>query len=943
MQRAFMPSQHYDDFTLSSTGEKSDYEDGNAIHEARHQPHPLKSTLPSQYRRSNQASNGMERPTLPRTWNYQDDNGPHVLQRDFARNSGGEEDVTLSTDIGTAADEYVGPRVETRKATTVYEDDSFIPGVGRGHQRGNGASSYSAHRDLLAASNLPIHPSPGTAARHDQLRLSAIKPQVRGRQNPSPLASSTASGGEDSESGNETSSTSTTSFIMHPQGLLQSKAESTGNHHAFTVTQQSQSPVPNRYDRPKLDARALDEMDRALKKGRAVLRQELPDSPSPGPSRRGTPRGKGTLRSKKEERLAFERGSPAKQVSQRRKTAEGSISSGNDARKPSDSSSNGRKQAGTAGSTTGETLVDDGRRDFLHSTAAATLQNGQRSPFMKLPSGQRMGKGLLPESAVYLPDITGMTSALESPAKTILGVEHRQIAPEVIQARHIQTSEIRLQEFNDLAYYVKSVEQNLDQTQKKIQQVEETSVKCVKEVDALRSEWSHWRSSKGKKPARQADVTEELQEDIDDDYEDKIGAMNEHIAHLNRDLYKYRSTMEQMLLDKAEKEKAHLKKMQEKQKRHNEKKKSALLHHMAGAPLSSSPIKPSRFDEEDEATRLEMVALRKQVNKVAREVERLRHIVDGEGRDDVAPAKSARFASSMPTSRRDIGVGSHSPFVKSRTVERRSSSLERGQSGERRSSDFDDLRGRNSSPPPSVRGFNDEFEDGLSEDDEGNETMRPEKDVYNESQVEPEEDVSVVAQSRAEKTFEVIEEKGAGHDEKTCTVCISKQKREKRREARKDRVHQQARASSFDNLEEDGDDQVFLSLLEAATAKQDPSMALPTTSRHHATIQRLLKELMDEFYHHRLLYCELADELKQFTPEMTRVKRQILAEHVMEAVEGLEYRARRINLLQDLMGHNVASEAHDYESRRGNEKRRKPRNSPPVVDGGDIYRRVASA
>lgn len=940
-----MPSQHYDDFTLSSTGEKSDLESRQHAFHGEQQPHPLKSTLPSQYKRSNQANNGLDRPSLPRIWSHQEDNGPHHLQREFARNSGGEDDITLSTDLGTVADEFLDARINPKRATTIYEDDSFIPGVGRGHQRfgGNGASSYSAHRDLLASSNLPIHPSPGTAARHDRLRLSVNRPQgQQTRQNQSPLASPTASEGEDSESGNETSSTSTTSFIMHPQGLMQSKAESTGNHNAFTVTQQSQqSPMPNRNDRPKLDARALDEMDKALKKGRAMLRQDLPDSPSPGPSRRGTPRGKGALRSRKEERLAYERGSPARH-SQRREGAEGgSISSGNDARKPSDSSSNGRKQPGTTGSTSGETLVDDGKRDFLYSTTRA-LHTGQRSLFMKLPSGQRMGKGLLPESAVYLPDITGMTSALESPAKAILGVEHRQIPAEAIQARHIQTSETRLQEFDDLAYYVKSVEQNLDQTQKKIRQVEETSFKCAKEVDALRSEWSYWRSAKGKWPTRQADITEELVEDFDDDYEGKIKAMNDHIAHLNHDLHKYRSTMEQMLMDKAEKEKARIKKVQEKQQRQNEKRKFVASHHMPTAPLSSSPIKPSRVDEDndddEEATRLEMVLLRKQVNKVAKEVERLREIVDGEGRDERAPTKSARFASTMPIpTRRDIGVGSQSPFVKARTVGRRSSSLERGNSEARHSSDLDDLRGRNSSPPPSVRGFD---EGVLSDDDPGDETVRPE----NEIQIEQEEDVSVIAQSRAQKTFEVIEEnKGASHDERTCTVCISKQKREKRREARKDRVYQQARASSFDNLEEDGDDQVFSSLLEAAAAKQDPSMALPIISKHYATIQRLLKEHMDEFYHHRLLYCELADELKHFTPEMTRVKRQILAEHVMEAVEGLEYRARRINLLQDLMGHSAANEEQDHESRRGKERRRKPRNSPPIVDGGDLYRRVASA
>lgn len=949
------PFQHYDDFTLSSTGENNDdYSDQHAIHQAQ-QPFPLKSTLPLQYRRSQQAQ--APRPALPRGWSNpsEENDGPHVLQRDFARNSGGEDDVTLSTDAGTAADEYLGPSEERRRPTTVYEDDSYIPGVGRGHQRtggGNGASSYSAHRDLLASSNLPVHPSPGTAARHDQLRRST----ARG-QHPSPLSSSTASDEEDSESGVESSSTSTTSFVMQPKGLMQSKAESTGNHYAYTSTQQRHSPVANRQDRPKLDARALDEMDRAVKKGRAAMRQEMPHSPSPEPSRRTMPRGSGVVRSRKEDW-----GSRSKQPDAGRHQsvqaldgAEGSNGSsgygaGTDARKPSDGSSNGRKQAGTAGSTTGETLVEEGRREYFHPSA---LHPGERSPFIKLPSGQKVGRGVYPDSAVFLPDITGMTSALESPAKAIVGVEHRGIQPQALQASYLQTNEARMDEFNDLAYYVKNVEKNLDQTQKKVKAVEQTSLKCAKQVDELREEWSSWRGVKGKKATTTNADEESTEGEAADDYEGKVKAINEHIAQLTHDLHSYRNTMEQMRMEKLEREQAHQQRIKDKQLRLAERRRLTAVSHVAGA-MSSSPIKSSRYDDEEEATHLEMIALRKQVNKVAREVERLRTIVDGGAVTFKAPitAKSARFAASVPAPvmRRDIGVGSQSPFLRRRTSVVQRSSLDKEYDHARHNSEFDDMHGRNSSPPPSVRGFNEVMH--LDEGDvEGDETARPmeasplhdplqQDQRREEGEVEEEEeDVSMMAQTRAEKTFEVIQERGrGGHDERTCTVCLSKVQTDKKRQARRERVSRQVNGTYRDD--EDEDERVLLSLLDTAGANPESvDMTSRSGIKHQAIVQRLLKEHLDEFYHHRMLYCELADELKQITPEMTRVKRKILAEHVMEAVEGLELRATRINLLQVLSSSRHPNE----ESRRSKDKKQRQRNVSPLVDDGDLYRRVVSA
>lgn len=92
------------------------------------------------------------------------------------------------------------------------------------------------------------------------------------------------------------------------------------------------------------------------------------------------------------------------------------------------------------------------------------------------------------------------------------------------------------------------------------------------------------------------------------------------------------------------------------------------------------------------------------------------------------------------------------------------------------------------------------------------------------------------------------------------------------------------------------------SFLEAAEAEgANVSSASRLSTRQLKLLQRLITEHVDEFIHHRMLYCELADELKLVEPSMSRTRRRILAEHVLEAVEGLEWKAQRINALQSLL------------------------------------------
>ncbi len=77
--------------------------------------------------------------------------------------------------------------------------------------------------------------------------------------------------------------------------------------------------------------------------------------------------------------------------------------------------------------------------------------------------------------------------------------------------------------------------------------------------------------------------------------------------------------------------------------------------------------------------------------------------------------------------------------------------------------------------------------------------------------------------------------------------------------------------------------------------------AAKLTGEQEETLRTVLQEHWDEFVHQRMLYAELADELKAFDPAMSKPKRTLLAQHVLEAVEALEQKADRINRLEELL------------------------------------------
>jgi hypothetical protein len=148
--------------------------------------------------------------------------------------------------------------------------------------------------------------------------------------------------------------------------------------------------------------------------------------------------------------------------------------------------------------------------------------------------------------------------------------------------------------------------------------------------------------------------------------------------------------------------------------------------------------------------------------------------------------------------------------------------------------------------------------------------------------VADDEEISQLASARAERASARVS--GGTHDAGRCSVCASTARSDRRRASRKARLLAAEQRRDAVQLEES----VLLS-------------AAKLTGEQEETLRTVLQEHWDEFVHQRMLYAELADELKAFDPAMSKPKRTLLAQHVLEAVEALEQKADRINRLEELL------------------------------------------
>lgn len=222
-------------------------------------PHyPLKSTLPTNYRHVSARTAGSQ-----------------ASQQTGARNFRFVE-PTMSTEMESAAPSADGgDRPAWAHARDVAappldddeDDGNFIPEVGRGQlrpARGSAASTYSAHRDLLAMSDQFAHPSPSTAQRHDHMRAQAHAPHMADSR-PRRLSPIHAGQSDDDDSESDVTLSSDGTSIMGATAPFRSAAESTGNHHGLIASPEPRAGPQAR--RPRLAPRALDELDHVTRKG----------------------------------------------------------------------------------------------------------------------------------------------------------------------------------------------------------------------------------------------------------------------------------------------------------------------------------------------------------------------------------------------------------------------------------------------------------------------------------------------------------------------------------------------------------------------------------------------------------------------------------------------------------------------------------------------------
>lgn len=823
------------------------------------------------------------------------------------------DEVTLSTDF----DGHTGSASQAVPGIDESLDESTITDIGRGRPRTTDAVK-GGHK---VPSYLYDHFSPAVAARHDILHAHAsLHPLPSRRPHTSPSKAAALHAMEDeSDSDQESISSTSSADVMGATAPFYDIAESTGNHHGLISSPEAR---PRRSDRPRLDLRALDELDKVTRKGTVSDRkargkrgggfevriQRWADLWSRHLQSARAPLDKAEARQHKSPFKSSAKAATSKAFvpphARREDVESRKFSSG--------SSSNGKKRPGTDASTSGETLVD---KKGSHPADGNLV----------LPSGQLMGKGIS-ASGFALPDITGMTSALESPVRARVGVQHKAIDTHNLHDIQVATAQIRNSELDRLAAHVKGMEANLGQTQNKVEKVEASSKHCADQLGLWRKEWSSWREEQRAGQARSTLGQDGRGEETGCDK--KIRLMNEHIARLSSDLKSYRTVMDELRNEKAD--------------THPRPRESPPR---GKSPWFSSPRKAAHFDA-DEPSQEDYDILKSQVDTVAHEVQRLKSIVRQRERAHIdkaasSPIKPSHGGATFPS----IGISKSNPFA-----QKYGSNL-------------------SSKPDKKVADVPEKFD--YDHDDDGDHCLPTDEEALRREShrncQQQRRDGEAVRRShkRAEKAFSKVSAVSIEHDARTCTVCSRHNKREKRRAARQTRAgasaHKKFSSSSSEQDLQSADEHMLFEILKRKERDGKraglASLGLDREDRQRAVLERILQEQKDDFFHFRKTYSEMADELKKLDPSMHPVDRKILADAIIDMVETLEHCATRINVLQATLFEVEESISEDSDedmafgkakSRKHGTNQRKPRYSPPMVDhpdsdgsdiGTDAYRR----
>ena len=564
--------------------------------------------------------------------------------------------------------------------------------------------------------------------------------------------------------------------------------------------------------------------------------------------------------------------------------------------------------------------------------------------------------------AARLPDMTGITSALASPVKARDGVKHVPVDPAV------GSQYARLEEIGLLRNFVDGLQTDLDHAGERILNLEVSQEVQREEMSGLRKEVeSVWKDVKEVRagdfvrqivervreeerstttrpaPASAPEVfpTERHQHagtsaapapaaDVDDSTQTRVDGAEHRRTYHDQAVSAMPGEHEQQHTDSIQRLYSELSRLRSAME--EQFHKAAMLASEEGYAKTARHARPA--EDQGRAQKASdpgrdpweaIEALRVQVVHLASEVERLNEVVS----EEVFVTKRQRQADAYSHSRMHthdegrtrrsyIAEPASEPIYPDSVRERfhsrsHSHSREHSHGHRSRAPESEPSYGamRESTPPSHRIGGRVTFTDP-------DETIDAEA-ANRRASSDDEGDISAVAEARAERTLQSLP-RGAEHDAEQCTVCASSVRSSERRSTRRAKAEARERRSSMEEAD----------LLESEG---------PLSGSQRKALTRILREHWDEFIHQRMLYAELADELKTLSPRMSRAKRQILAQHVLEAVELLELKADRIARLEKLLAifkepslqaaiDRITPKAHKIAANRA----KVGRNSPPTIN-----------
>ncbi|CBQ73042.1 conserved hypothetical protein [Sporisorium reilianum SRZ2] len=552
---------------------------------------------------------------------------------------------------------------------------------------------------------------------------------------------------------------------------------------------------------------------------------------------------------------------------------------------------------------------------------------------------------------VRLPDVTGLTSALGSPVKARDAVKHRPFDSAV------GNQEARLEELVNLRCFVDGIQVELDRAGERILNLEQAQEQQSHNFQGLRSEMqSALKDVRAQQPASDEQLVQLILQKLHNS-ESQSSPKESRAADVQaqtqprqpeppvrqtRSHHQQHGRSQVQVVNRLYSELDRLRTAMEEQYR-----SAAALGAQdadAGEHAEARPQRAAYRHHDDFASIRDpwdaIEALRVQVLSLADEVEGLNglvleHLVSG------ATGHRKRGARSSGARQREERYyeDAHPASDPVHTVRGASARVSARERVEIRTDPVDEdadahlhrrASPRQRSSPPRPTATTDEQEEYDRTIDAVAENLRVHRERQRtRSPIEPgeldETEISQLAEARAARASARAGARHT-HDARHCTVCTAHTRSDKRKASRRARlVHAEQRRAAVE-LEES----ILLDAL-------DPPPGQPVrggiADDQLATLRVILHEHWDEFLHQRMLYAELADELKRMTPAMGRAKRRILAQHVLEAVELLEVKADRIERLERVLA-GLAPRQEERDERDEVEEMRKQAGSRQVSGNG---------